>query len=149
MEGQYNLFGEYQKYPEEKKKGRMRFKTMQEIHGYTEDETCGTCEHCKPIQYAKKYYKCELWILSHSKATDIRLKDRACALWKSKPHKQTCPICKKTVAEVKAWIHCPKEDKPVCMNHCFSGCRLLNKDSSIIRCTYKKQQEKNTLHSPC
>ena len=81
-----NLFGELQEYcPENKpQKGREKYKTMQEIHGYMEGQVCGTCKHCRSIEYSKKYYKCDAWILSNSAATDIRLKNKACGIWLTK-----------------------------------------------------------------
>jgi hypothetical protein len=86
MDGQINLFGEYQEYPkvQEKPKGREKYKTMQQIHGTIDGKICKHCQHCRSIEYANKYYKCELWILSHSSATDIRLKNTACGLYKEK-----------------------------------------------------------------
>lgn len=55
------------------------FKTMQQIYGYT----CGRrCKECKHLTYhkgvRKTYYKCDLWFMNHSAATDIRLKNPAC-----------------------------------------------------------------------
>jgi hypothetical protein len=84
MPMELNLLGELQEYcPERdyKPKGREKYKTMQEIHGYTEGQVCGTCVHCRSIEYANKYYKCDAWILSHSSATDIRVRGKACGIW--------------------------------------------------------------------
>jgi hypothetical protein len=76
----YDIFGNLTKPPEPPPKGRKPYKTMQELHGIKEgDDTCKTCDHLMNGYYhGKSYYKCELWIVSHSSATDIRLKNRAC-----------------------------------------------------------------------
>ncbi len=59
-----------------------RYKTMQQIHGIKHGETCKTCKHCLCFRYhGKTYYKCEKWVISHSSATDIRLKSKACNKW--------------------------------------------------------------------
>jgi hypothetical protein len=77
---QYDIFGEIREPPEKPKISR-KFKTMQEQYGTYESETCKTCGHRKCIRYDRIYHKCELWHLSHSAATDIRLKDTACKKW--------------------------------------------------------------------
>lgn len=61
-----------------RRNGNKKFKTMQELHGLTENKTCKNCKHCRAIFMSKTYYKCGLWRLSHSEASDIRLKDKAC-----------------------------------------------------------------------
>jgi hypothetical protein len=83
---QYNIFGDIDELPEEVKKpsSSNKYKTMQELHGTKEGFTCKTCEHIYCNQWNKKYYKCSLWHISHSTATDIRLKDTACGLYKPK-----------------------------------------------------------------
>lgn len=55
---------------------------------------------------------------------------------------QTCPICKKTIEEVYTWSLCPKEDKPVCLDHCFNECEFM--DGAIEFCTYRVSREKRT-----
>ena len=56
-----------------------KYKTMQQLHGVLEGKTCKTCAHCIKCRYHNKtYYKCELWYVSNSEATDIRLKNVAC-----------------------------------------------------------------------
>lgn len=64
--------------PPEKVRSTNRYKTMQEMWGITEGKKCKTCTHCVCRKWDKKYYKCELWCMSHSTATDIRLKNQAC-----------------------------------------------------------------------
>lgn len=83
-EQQVNLLGELQDLPEtvDKPKGRNKFKTMQEIHGVLEGKICGACEHCACHTHQRNYYKCELWYMSKSASTDIRLSNQACNLWK-------------------------------------------------------------------
>ncbi len=77
---QIDIFGhEYVPPPPEPKKGRKKYKSMQYLHGIIEGKTCKTCNHLMNGYYhGKSYYKCELWIVSHSSATDIRLKNNAC-----------------------------------------------------------------------
>lgn len=55
-----------------------KFKTMQQLYGTKEGFTCKTCEHVVRNQWNRVYYKCELWKMSNSTATDIRLKNTAC-----------------------------------------------------------------------
>lgn len=38
---------------------------------------------------------------------------------------KVCPVCKKTVNEIRTWAHCKKENGNVCMEHCYSGCEHL------------------------
>jgi hypothetical protein len=50
-----------------------------ELWGATAGRTCGECKHLLAVRYRGKVYrKCEVWRLSHSTATDKRLKDQAC-----------------------------------------------------------------------
>lgn len=74
-----DIFGNLTEIPEQKREGN-RYRTMQELHGIKEgNATCKTCKHCVCYHYhGKRYYKCELWIVSNSAATDIRLKNKAC-----------------------------------------------------------------------
>lgn len=58
--------------------GRKHYKRMQELHGFTEGKTCKTCKHLICHRRSRRWYKCGLWIVSSSQATDIRLKDKAC-----------------------------------------------------------------------
>lgn len=75
----YDIFGNVTEPAEPKREGN-RYRTMQELHGIKEgNDTCKTCDHLMNGYYhGKSYYKCELWIVSHSSATDIRLKNKAC-----------------------------------------------------------------------
>lgn len=59
--------------------GGRKYKTMQQMYGELPNSKCGDCKHCLKIRYHNKtYYKCELWYMSSSEATDIRLKNVAC-----------------------------------------------------------------------
>ena len=80
MELQYDIFGNLTEPPEPQPKGRKPYQTMQELHGIKEgNDTCKTCKHCVCERYhGRTYYKCELWYISNSASTDIRLKNRAC-----------------------------------------------------------------------
>ena len=61
------------------KKCRKPYTTMQERYGELRGFQCKGCKHCIKFEYNNKtYYKCDLWIISHSEATDIRLKATAC-----------------------------------------------------------------------
>ena len=75
----YDLFGNLSEPPKPERKSR-RYHTMQELHGIKEgNNTCKTCKHCLRERYhGRTYYKCELWFISNSAATDIRLKNKAC-----------------------------------------------------------------------
>lgn len=82
MPSQYDLFGGCEEIKELIRKPTNKYRSMQEQYGYKENETCKTCSHCLKCDYHNKiFYKCELWILSHSSATDIRLKNKACGKW--------------------------------------------------------------------
>lgn len=43
---------------------------------------------------------------------------------------------KKTVAEQKHWVQCPRISKPICMSHCFRECQY-RKDG---HCTYRRKK---------
>lgn len=66
-----------------KKRGRRRYRTMQEQFGTLDGETCRTCKHLVYNTLQRRYYKCELWHISSSEATDIRLKQTACKKWEA------------------------------------------------------------------
>jgi hypothetical protein len=62
-----------------KRKAPNRLPRPTELWGVTEGRTCGECKHLLTVRYRGKIYrKCEVWRLSHSEATDKRLKDQAC-----------------------------------------------------------------------
>jgi len=80
---QINLFGDYLPFDEvsKTKRNNRRFMTMQEIYGHYSSITrykCKNCKHLFKLEYSKTYYKCELWRLSNSAATDIRMNNSAC-----------------------------------------------------------------------
>lgn len=89
MAEQFDIFGnaipiEDLQLPQ-KPRGRQKYKTMQELYGTTKDKTCKTCSHLVCNEWNNKnYYKCELWYMSSSEATDIRLKNQACGRYEEK-----------------------------------------------------------------
>ena len=72
--------------PEEKeRRGRPKRATMNEIWGTFEGKKCGDCKHFLRINYhGRTYFKCDLWALSHSNATDKQVRDMACKRWEEK-----------------------------------------------------------------
>lgn len=78
--GQIDIFGNVVTADElPKRQSNKKYKTMQQLHGILDGKTCKTCAHCIKYRYHRKtYYKCELWYVSNSEATDIRLKNVAC-----------------------------------------------------------------------
>lgn len=53
------------------------------VNGYIQGKFCRDCKHLKTFSYNRKnYYKCEQMGITRSEATDIRLKDCACKLFK-------------------------------------------------------------------
>ena len=86
---QLNIFGEEIDYneviEEQKPKPRMTIKErFRSINGINKSHKCKECQHC--IRYilrnGKSYYKCQKMGISSSEATDIRLKDYSCNLFK-------------------------------------------------------------------
>lgn len=77
----YDMFGGVSRPPVEEKS--RKFKTMQELHGITKNRTCKECKHLIKRVYSNTYYKCGLWKMSNSVATDIRLKNQACGKFES------------------------------------------------------------------
>ena len=51
------------------------------IFGYDFTHQCKECKYCVKRVMSKVHYKCEKMGMSHSSATDIRLKDAACRLF--------------------------------------------------------------------
>ena len=86
MEGQLDIFGgvtPLDKLPTPP--GNRKYKTMQELYGTIEGKACKDCKHCLCSHWNKKnYYKCELWYISSSEATHIRLKNTACKKYEEK-----------------------------------------------------------------
>ena len=78
-----NLFGDMQEMepPNEPKSKYQRFKSMNHYQVSDNVESCKSCAHCLKMEYHNKnYYKCELMGVSHSEASDIRLK-MVCDKW--------------------------------------------------------------------
>ena len=83
MPQQYDMFGGCEEIKEPIKLPTNKYRTMQELWGYTENKTCKTCMYLLGGSYHDKtYYKCDLWKISHSSATDVRLKNQACGKYK-------------------------------------------------------------------
>jgi len=59
----------------------VRLLRMYRRHGKTPGKKCKTCAHLKRYEYGHTYYKCVLYGLSASSATDWRLKWDACGKW--------------------------------------------------------------------
>ena len=83
---QSDIFGNWNevKEPEVPENSNRKLKTMQDLHGIKEDETCKTCAYTIKKSYSSTYYKCGQWHMSNSSVTDIRLKDLACSRWRGK-----------------------------------------------------------------
>ena len=78
-----NLFGEVVDIvPDKPKSIYQQFKRANNYRLYTiKSISCKTCKHLSGFDYHnKRYYKCELIGISHSEATDIRLKN-VCNKW--------------------------------------------------------------------
>jgi len=72
-----NLFGDMQEIDpsNEPKSKYQRFKSMNHYRESDGLERCTYCDNCIKMEYHNKnYYKCELMGVSHSEASDIRLK---------------------------------------------------------------------------
>ena len=74
---QKTMFGNFIEYKEPEKPSR-KFIKMQKQHGTLEGFICGNCKHFIRHEHNRTYFKCELWYISNSEATDIRKKDVAC-----------------------------------------------------------------------
>ena len=59
-----------------------RYARMQEMYGKTAGHKCRECGHLLCNKYGeRRYYKCELWRVTHCISTDIRLSDDACGMF--------------------------------------------------------------------
>ena len=85
MPKQFDILGneiEIEKANPPNPKGRPKMATMNEMWGTMGGKKCGNCKYFLRLRYkGKKYFKCELWKLSHSEATDKRVSDDACNRW--------------------------------------------------------------------
>ena len=61
----------------ELKRGRTRRRTMQEMYGTNLSHVCRDCTHLLRRRYSKNYYKCVLWSVSASAASDIKVGQNA------------------------------------------------------------------------
>lgn len=73
----YDLYGGFSEPPVPAKVSK-KLRTMQEMNGTIEGYKCKECKHLVKRRYAGTYYKCELWQMTNSAASDIRLKNTAC-----------------------------------------------------------------------
>ena len=48
-----------------------------------------------------------------------------------------CPICSKTVKEVRAWVLCRKNKGNVCMSHCYQECEYMENN----KCFYLRNRK--------
>lgn len=47
-----------------------------------------------------------------------------------------CPICGGRPAGAQVWVHCPKAQAAICMDHCYEGCRHHDTTASVGHCKY-------------
>lgn len=86
---QLDIFGAEVEVKEPPRASGRRYKRMQELHGTAIGKTCKTCKHlCAHGHSHRTWYKCDLWIISASQATDIRLKDTACGKYEEDGHER-------------------------------------------------------------
>lgn len=68
---------------EHKLKHQTIKQNFRNMYGLKKDDKCANCAHLYARYHNNRtYYKCKKIGLSNSKATDIRLKDTACNLFK-------------------------------------------------------------------
>ncbi len=85
--------------PDARRTRRQKAMIAQGIHpfgGKIHEEaarTCGNCVFVLRLQGSKAYYKCAKNSLSHSAASDIRLKWPACVLHSFEAEARTCATC--------------------------------------------------------
>ena len=73
---QLDLFGEAVAWVPPPPKNKL--KTMQELHGVTVDRKFKECVHLVCRVHGRRYYKCSLWRMTCSHATDIAINNTAC-----------------------------------------------------------------------
>ena len=78
---QLDMWGGISEPPVKQKQPTHRYPRMQERYGCIDDQVCGTCANFVRHQWNRVYFKCSLWVQSHSVATDIRYHDKACGKW--------------------------------------------------------------------
>ena len=82
-----NLFGEevsLKEFNNTIKKNKKRYISMQKTYGVKENFKCKNCKHFLRKQYSKTYFKCALWYISSSEATDIKANATACNKYEEK-----------------------------------------------------------------
>ena len=81
---QLDIFGNEHKIEDTVVKQSRKFKTMQQIHGVKQGTKCKDCKHFLRHYYHNKFYfKCGLWRISSSSATDIRANQEGCNKYES------------------------------------------------------------------
>lgn len=90
MNNQITIFGTIMDAPDPDFKAaaasKRRYKRPFELFGVgPKGKTCRTCAHLLSGKYHNRtYHKCLIWVVSHSAATDIRLKWPACGRWEGR-----------------------------------------------------------------
>lgn len=88
MNGQLDLAGNVTTdAPLPVKRWGNRFETMQDLHGLTEGQKCKDCKHLFKRQYGRNYYKCSLWHITGSSASDVRIGKTACGKFEPRDEK--------------------------------------------------------------
>ena len=76
---QLDIFGNEHEIENITQKASRKFKTMQQIYGVKQGTKCKNCKHFIRHNYNNKtYFKCGLWRISSSSATDIRANQEGC-----------------------------------------------------------------------
>jgi hypothetical protein len=90
-----------------------KLETMHRLFG-TASGMCGDCPHFVRRRFDKMYYKCAAYGLSHSEATDWRVRWHACGLIDTE-----LPDRWMTIVKRLEWIN--KDDKPIGQISMFGG----------------------------
>lgn len=70
---------------------KTRIALMHEIFGIDEEHQCKTCKHIEQHGSNRQYWKCKVYGVTFSTASDWRLKWAACGLY-NKPYTNDVPI---------------------------------------------------------
>lgn len=49
----------------------------------------------------------------------------------------TCPVCGGRPTGAQVWVHCPKAQAAICMDHCYNGCQYHDTTASVGQCKYR------------
>ena len=69
-----------------------KIEAMHAAYGISSDHKCKDCNHLCCHEYSRYYYKCRLYGLSASDATDWRVGWTACGMWGKEAHAGIVPI---------------------------------------------------------